>query len=60
MKADSVRFPGADEFTSINFDPRPEKYRENISYSDQFRNVWLNFQGYLKCKSTKHHPKITS
>ncbi|KAK3105393.1 hypothetical protein FSP39_024182 [Pinctada imbricata] len=48
MKADSVRFPGADEFTSIDFDPRPEKYRNHISYVDHFRNVCLNFPGVSK------------
>jgi hypothetical protein len=48
MKADSARFPGADEFTTIDFDPRPEKYRGNFSYSDYFRNICLNFPGVSK------------
>ena len=27
---------------SVNFDPRPQKYRNTLGYSDLFRNTWLN------------------
>ena len=48
MKASSVNLPGADEFTKVDFDPRPMDDQNNPAYQDYFRNVCLNFQGISK------------
>ena len=48
MKASSVDLPGADEFTKVDFDPRPMDDQNNPAYQDYFRNVCLNFQGISK------------
>ena len=45
LKAKDLKLQGADEFTSIDFDPRPEHLRQNPGYTDFFRNTCLNFQG---------------
>ena len=45
LKAKDLKLQGADEFTSIDFDPRPENLRQNPGYTDHFRNTCLNFQG---------------
>ena len=39
---------GADEFTNMDFDPRPEKFRNAVAYQDHFRNTCLNFPGISK------------
>ena len=45
VKASSLYLPGADEITNIDFDPRPEAFRNMPSYQDHFRNTCLNFRG---------------
>ena len=45
IKAKSLDVLGADEFTNLDFDPRPEQYRDDAAYPELFRNVCLNFPG---------------
>ena len=45
LKAKYLKLHWADEFTSIDFDPRPEHLRQNPGYTDFFRITCLNFQG---------------
>lgn len=45
LKASQLEVPGADEFTNMNFDPRPAHLRNNPGYGDFFRNTCLNFSG---------------
>ena len=37
--------PGADEFTNMDYDPRPEHLQNAPGYQDYFRNTCLNFSG---------------
>ena len=39
---------GADELTNMDFDPQPNHLRNNVSYTDYFRNTCLNFPGILQ------------
>ncbi|XP_045172918.2 uncharacterized protein LOC123534648 [Mercenaria mercenaria] len=48
LKADTLDMPGAAELTNIDFDPRPEQFRNSVSYQDHFRNACLNFPGISK------------
>ena len=48
LKSNNLDLAGADEFTNMNFDPRPERFRNNKGYLDHFRNVCLNFPGASK------------
>ncbi|KAH3870320.1 hypothetical protein DPMN_033502 [Dreissena polymorpha] len=45
IKANALDMPGAAELTNIDFDPRPEEFRNAANYQDHFRNVCLNFPG---------------
>lgn len=45
IKARGLDLPGCDEVCNIDFDPRPELYRNNLGYNSFFRNVCLNFRG---------------
>ena len=45
LKAKDLKLQGADEFTSMDFDPRPEHLRQHPGYTDYFRNTCLNFPG---------------
>ena len=45
LKSQNINMPGADEFTNIDFDPRPEHLRNDPGYMDYFRNTCLNFPG---------------
>lgn len=45
LKAQQLNLQGADEFTKVDFDPRPDHLRQAVGYSDYFRNTCLNFQG---------------
>ncbi|XP_060084052.1 uncharacterized protein LOC132563310 [Ylistrum balloti] len=40
IKAQNLPF--ANENLTVNYDPRPQQYRNVTSYSDHFRSVWLN------------------
>ncbi|XP_069110247.1 uncharacterized protein [Argopecten irradians] len=48
LKAQDINMPGADEFTNLDFDPRPEHLRNDPGYEDNFRNKCLNFSGISK------------
>ncbi|XP_041363632.1 uncharacterized protein LOC121379200 [Gigantopelta aegis] len=48
LKAKQMNLPRADEFTNMDFDPRPANLRNNPGYSDFFRNHCLNFLGISK------------
>ena len=45
MKADKLNLHGADEFTNVDFDPRPQQFRQSAGNNDYFENVCLNFPG---------------
>jgi len=45
LKTQSLNMPGADEFTNMEFDPRPQHLRNMPGYQDHFRNTCLNFSG---------------
>ncbi|CAC5399358.1 unnamed protein product [Mytilus coruscus] len=45
LKSQNLDMPGADIFTNMNFDPRPENLRNVPAYQDFFRNTCLNFPG---------------
>jgi hypothetical protein len=48
LKVNTLDMPGADEFTNIDFDPRPDRFINNVNYTDHFRNSMLNFPGISK------------
>lgn len=48
LKASKLNLQGADEFTNVDFDPRPQQFRQSAGYNDYFRNVCLNFPGVSK------------
>ena len=48
IKSNALSVAGADEFTNMDFDPRPEKFRNAVAYQDHFRNTCLNFPGISK------------
>jgi putative phage-type endonuclease len=48
IKANALDMPGAAELTNIDFDPRPEQFRNAANYQDHFRNACLNFSGISK------------
>jgi hypothetical protein len=41
LKTQSLDMPGADEFTNMEFDPRPQHLRNMPGYQDHFRNTCL-------------------
>ena len=45
LKTQSLNMPGADKFTNMEFDPRPQHLRNMPGYQDHFRNTCLNFSG---------------
>lgn len=49
FKARSLKLAGADEVCDIkDYDPRPDRYRNNPAYKDYFQNLCLNFSGISK------------
>ena len=45
LKANKLNLQGADEFTNVDFDPRPQQFRQSAGYNDYFKNFCLNFPG---------------
>ena len=48
LKANNLKLQGEDEFTSVEFDPRPPHLRQSAGYSDFFQKHLLEFSGYIK------------
>ena len=46
FKTLSLNMSGADEFTNMEFDPKPQHLRNMPGYQDHFRNTCLNFSGF--------------